>query len=142
MQYNVIITYDINDTIKSLREEVFCIEQGFPKSVEITIDEHLYTHVSLYNKDNQLIAYCRFIVEDTIVHLGRILVRKEYRNNHLGSSLINEAEKVIKNTTSINEVVLHAQYQVVPFYEKNGYKVVGDMFLEENYPHYKMIKYI
>ncbi|MEC1284064.1 GNAT family N-acetyltransferase, partial [Bacillus paralicheniformis] len=34
----------------------------------------------------------------------------------------------------------NAQTQAVPFYEKHGYKVVSEEFLDANIPHVKMVK--
>ena len=38
------------------------------------------------------------------------------------------------------ELVLHAQEEVVPFYEKLGYSAHGPSFLEANIPHRAMRK--
>ena len=34
-------------------------------------------------------------------------------------------------------IYLYAQEQIVIFYEKCGFKVVGDLFIEEDIPHLK-----
>ena len=33
---------------------------------------------------------------------------------------------------------MHAQLDVIPFYEKMGFKKEGDLFIEANIRHYKM----
>lgn len=142
MNYSIKVTHDIDSNIESLREEVFCIEQGFAKEIEINANEYDYTHISMYNVEGLLIAYCRYIIENNVIHLGRVVVKKDFRNKGIGLLLIKNAEDIIKNNTECKKIILHSQYQVVPFYEKCGYIKEGDLFLEDNYPHYLMIKNI
>ena len=39
-----------------------------------------------------------------------------------------------------SKIILHAQIQAQPFYEKNGYIAEGEPFLEESTPHITMMK--
>jgi predicted GNAT family N-acyltransferase len=44
------------------------------------------------------------------------------------------------NQNGYKIIDLHARKNVVPFYEKLGYHVEGDEFLEVGIPHLRMIK--
>ena len=49
--------------------------------------------------------------------------------------------KMLEDLKDVNDQkYMHAQIQVVPFYEKAGFIKVGELFEEANIMHYKMIK--
>ncbi|HEY8423242.1 MAG TPA: GNAT family N-acetyltransferase, partial [Clostridia bacterium] len=68
---------DITEEIKNLRFEVFVNEQKIDPKIELDRDEYNYKHLCLY-KDDRLVAYARAKAKDGVLHLGRILVKKEY----------------------------------------------------------------
>ena len=64
--------------------------------------------------DTYPIATCRFYeLDERSVLLGRVVVLPEYREKHLGSKVISEAEKI----------------GAVGFYEKLGYSTVDDKII-------------
>ena len=67
------------------------------------------------------VATCRFyeISPDAVV-LGRVVVLPEYRGNHVGSRVVKEAEKWIREC-GYTRIVIDSRTEVVPFYEKLGY---------------------
>lgn len=130
------IKNNVTEDAKKLRNEVFVLEQGFSPSDEFTGDDYLYKHIHIYN-DDILIAYSRFAVEDDSCHLGRILVRKEYRMKGIGKYLMEETLKEAFKYR--NKCILHSQAHAVGFYLKCGFKVEGDVFIEAGHEHYKMV---
>ena len=66
-------------------------------------------------------ATCRFyeISPDAVV-LGRVVVLPEYRGDHTGSRVMEEAEKWIREC-GYTRIVIDSRTEVVPFYEKLGY---------------------
>ena len=131
---------DINDEISSLRYEVFVEEQGIDESIEIEHDEYNYLHLCL-TTDNQLAAYARAKACSGVFHIGRVLVKREYRGQGLGRKIMEYGEKIgLLNGCNIME--LNAQHHAVSFYKKLGYIGQGEYFEEAKIPHLKMIKKI
>ena len=69
----------------------------------------------------------------------RIAVRKEYRGHSLGSRVLSAAESEIRMLGG-RRVILHAQQQARPFYEKQGYSAYGEPDFDEDCPHIWMAK--
>jgi len=139
-----VISSQINDDIKKLRYQVFIVEQGFRVEDEFDDDTRQYFHLEGY-MNNELMCYVRYYyVDKDVVHLGRIIVKKEYRNKGFGKQMLVFLEnKLAKAKYSVLE--LSAQLQVKDFYLKLGYKPVGDIYIEpeiQGVPHIKMVKRI
>lgn len=69
------------------------------------------------------IATCRFyeISKETIT-IGRVVVLPEYRGQRIGSLVINEAEKWIKEL-GYKAIEIYSRVEVVDFYLKLGYQL-------------------
>ena len=71
--------------------------------------------------DGYPVATCRFYeTSETAVTLGRVVVLPEYRDHKLGSMVVTEAEKWIKEL-GYKEVDIDSRVEVVDFYSKLGY---------------------
>ncbi len=81
----------------------------------------------IVNKDNELIAFSR-VMSDKVykAFIFDVIVRQDYRGQGLGEKLIqmvlNHAE--LKNVKSFE---LYCKDEMVPFYEKFGFKKVDDL---------------
>ena len=89
-------------------------------------------------KNNQACATARYRETEYGIKLERFAVLKEYRGLGYGMDILLEMLEDIKELSKTK--YLHAQVQVVPFYEKAGFKKIGDIFEEAQIMHYKMIK--
>ena len=138
--YRFVCLGDINQEIRDLRWEVFVVEQGIDPEIEIEKDEYNYKHLCFY-KDGILIAYARAKCQGEVLRVGRVLVKKEYRGQGLGAAIMKYCEEIAKQNNCA-ALELHAQSQVIGFYEKLGYEAIGDYFLEANIKHKKMKKYL
>ena len=123
---------------KEIREEVFMKEQGFVNEFD-DIDS-IATHLVLF-WEGQPAGVCRFfpIKEPGVWDFGRLAVRKAYRDKHLGSLLVQEAERQIRDQ-GVAKLALMAQIRVQKFYEKNGYTPFGEPCDDEGCPHIWMEK--
>ncbi|MBQ4317390.1 MAG: GNAT family N-acetyltransferase [Clostridia bacterium] len=127
------------DDAKSIRIEVFVIEQGFTE--EFDTDDERAIHFVGYVDDNA-IATCRVLSNgDGSYFIGRIAVRQEYRKKNFGAQIVNRAEEYIKANGG-HTIYIHSQEQAVPFYTKIGYKDTGKRDFEEGCPHRMLIKQI
>ncbi len=121
-----------------IRQRVFVEEQGFIDEFDEQ-DKHS-VHLLAWDED-QPVGTCRIFAEEGSGewHLGRLAVVRDMRKKHVGALLMKEAEEQARERGAVR-MILGAQYQAVPFYEKQGWHVYGEQFLDQNYPHYPMEK--
>ena len=126
---------------KEIRKKVFVEEQGF--TVEFDDKDQAAVHLVLFDKDGTPAATCRVFkdCERDVYVLGRLAVIKEYRGKKLGSVLIKEAEKYVKEQGG-KDIVLLAQQRVAGFYKKSGFTEFGEVEYEDGCPHIGMKKKI
>jgi predicted GNAT family N-acyltransferase len=127
---------DFSEAMK-IRIPVFVEEQEIPKENELDEKDKISYHAVLY--ENTIPVACgRLYYTDNIAHIGRVAVLKQYRRKGYATAV---CKKLIDLAVShkTNDITLDAQKYVVELYEKLGFKVVGDEFLDENIPHFKMV---
>ena len=117
-----------------IRHTVFVIEQNCPEEIEYE-NEEICTHFLLtYKKDP--IATARYRKTNNGYKLERFAVLKEERGKGFGHKIL---KAMLKDLSSYKEVIyMHAQVDVLPFYQKIGFKKEGDIFEEAGIMHYKM----
>ena len=71
--------------------------------------------------------------------LRQMAVAQQMQGQQIGSQLINAADTYAVQLGK-SKIVLHARETAIPFYERQGYEVVGDTFYEVGIPHKKMEK--
>ena len=126
---------DISEAMK-IRIPVFVEEQNIPKENELDANDKISYHAVLY--ENEIPVACgRLYFTDDIAHIGRVAVLKEYRRKGYATKV---CKKLIDVAISkkLNMITLGAQKYVVELYEKLGFEIVGDEYLDENIPHLKM----
>lgn len=120
-----------------IRNEVFVKEQGFKEEFD-GFDKQALHIVGFYN--DRSIATARIIKNNDKSYLiGRIAVRKAFRKQGFGAKIISGAEEIIKKLGG-STVYIHSQLQAIPFYEKQGYKAIGEIDFDEDCPHRMMTK--
>jgi GNAT superfamily N-acetyltransferase len=100
-------------------------------------------------KDNMLIAAfededmlgCCMLVEEKpdTVRLRQMAVLNDLQGKGIGRALMNFAENLARDR-GYRTLSMHARMNAVGFYEKMGYKVVSEPFIEVTIPHYVMEK--
>jgi len=109
-----------------------------------------FTEQELDNeKDNMLIAAfdddtilgCCMLVESdrNAVRLRQMAVLNDLQGKGIGRALMNFAENLARDR-GFKVISMHARKYSVPFFEKMGYVVVGDEFIEITIPHFVMEK--
>ena len=96
-------------------------------------------HVAGYYEDR--LAACAVLhpSEDKKLKMRQVAVYESFQRRGIGQKLIKETERVaIENGFDL--MYCHARKTAVPFYEKLGYKTVGDEFEEVGIAHFKMEK--
>ena len=121
---------------REIRREVFVQEQGVSENDEYDNFENISSHYLLFK--NQIpLATARFRNTELGIKIERFAVIKKNRNCGLGKFLI---EKILLDLVKLRKpIYLNSQTNVIGFYSKFGFKVVGEMFKEAGIEHYKMI---
>ncbi len=124
------------DAVRKVRERVFVIEQEVDEREEFDEFELSSTHYMLLH-DDKVIGTARWREIGEKVKLERFAVDQPYRNKKYGEQLLS---RVIEDASQLGkDLYLHAQLKAIPFYERQGFRKVGDLFLECDIEHYKMI---
>lgn len=118
-----------------IRRKVFVEEQKVSARDEFDQFESTSKHYLLYQNDTP-IATARWRQVGDKIKLERFALLKEYRNQGAGSILLKKVvEDALKNASKL---YLHAQLKAIPFYERIGFKKVGEQFTECNIEHFEM----
>jgi len=125
------------DALQGIRYRVFVEEQKVPVELEWDEYDDTATHF-IVTLSGEAIACARLKNDGQI---GRMAVLTEHRNQGIGQELLRFVIRTAAEK-NINDIYLHAQVSAIPFYEKQGFKTVGEVFYEANIPHREMLKKI
>lgn len=123
----------------AIRHDVFIEEQAYPPNSDIDDLEVASEHLVLYEGGHALATARLYHVETDVFRIERVAVRARERQRGLGSRLIEELENKVK-TRPASEIILKSEGLAIKFYQKLGYKKVGDIFYEYEQPHQLMKK--
>ncbi len=91
-------------------------------------------------EDEDMLGCCMLVEEDPqTVRLRQMAVLNDLQGKGIGRALMNFAENLARDR-GYKMLSMHARKNVVGFYEKMGYKVKGDEFIEVTIPHVVMVK--
>ncbi len=138
MTIKVVTTDQEQNEAYRIRKVVFVDEQNVPMDLEIDEHEEASIHFIAYDgKDVVGASRLRFVGE--YGKLERICVLKSYRGKSYGKKLIAKMEEEIINK-GYKKAKLHAQTHAKEFYERLGYVVISDEFIDAGIPHVAMTK--
>jgi predicted GNAT family N-acyltransferase len=120
-----------------IRFRVFVHEQGVPGEIEIDEADHDAVHF-LACVGEKAVGTARVVITDEGGKIGRMAVLKRFRHKGVGKKLLDRAVAAARKSGA-QEIYLHAQVPVIPFYESSGFKAIGRIFDEAGIPHRKMI---
>jgi predicted GNAT family N-acyltransferase len=90
--------------------------------------------------DDDLLGCCMLVEEKPgTVRLRQMAVLNDVQGKGIGRALMNFAE-ILARDGGYKILSMHARKHAVGFYEKMGYRVAGDEFMEVTIPHYLMEK--
>ena len=120
-----------------IRHKVFIEEQNVPKEEEYDNWDNFAKFVAVYDND-EIVGTGRIFFDGDEYRIGRIAVLKEHRGKHYGDFIV---RILIDNAfdNGAEEIHLGAQVRAVGFYEKIGFKVCGEEYIDANIPHLPMI---
>jgi len=136
MRVKLVDWVDAEPLIRPVRETVFIHEQAVPEELEWDGLDPQCAHVLAWNDQGDAIGTARMQPNGTI---GRMAVLKDWRGLGAGRALL-EALLDCAVRQELTRVTLSAQTHAIGFYERAGFHVVGELFIDAGIPHRKMVK--
>ncbi|HEU0109872.1 MAG TPA: GNAT family N-acetyltransferase [Flavisolibacter sp.] len=91
-------------------------------------------------EDEQMLGCCMLVEEEPqTVRLRQMAVLNDLQGKGIGKALMQFAENLARDR-GYRRITMHARKNAIGFYEKMGYKKIGEEFEEITIPHYVMEK--
>lgn len=91
-------------------------------------------------EDGKILGCCMLTrINNTTCRLRQMAVDARLQRKGVGHALMNFAENLARDY-GFKTLMMHARKTAVGFYEKQGYRVSGDEFIEVTVPHHVMEK--
>lgn len=91
-------------------------------------------------EDEKILGCCMLIRSgNKEIRLRQLAVLNNLQGKGIGKALLQFAENIARDSGH-KKMTMHARKTSVPFFEKLGYRVCGDEFLEITIPHFDMEK--
>ena len=127
--------------IMALRQEVFIVEQECPYLDADGRDYDSY-HVLGY-KDGKLVTYTRLVPQGLSYtdypSIGRVVNSPSVRGKGLGDELMQKSVEYCHKLWGNKTIKISAQCYLLKWYERLGFKPVGEEYLEDDIPHHAMV---
>ena len=132
---HLISWHDGEPLLRAIREKVFIQEQAVPAELEWDGLDDSSHHALALSSNGEAIG-CGRITPDG--HIGRVAVLPAWRRKHIGTGIL---ELLVDYARSQHypRVELNAQVQAIPLYQQFGFEAEGEVFMDANIPHRKMI---
>ena len=135
--FKELTTIELYEILKS-RAEIFVVEQN---CIYQDLDDIDYRSLHIYYESNgRVIAYLRAFEKNAsagIVQMGRVLTLTH--GTGLGEKLLKDGISRIKEIMHPSSIYIEAQCYATGFYEREGFVISSDEFLEDGIPHVEMI---
>ena len=127
--------------VLNIRNIVFVIGQNCPYDIEVVPEEEKEAKHFLICYKEEPVGTIRYReTGDRAFKLERFAVLEQFRGRHFGQEaflyLVNKIEEDYNPCT----IYFNAQYHLLDYYRKLGFKEEGDTFYEANIKHIKMVK--
>ena len=122
--------------LSAVRRAVFIREQCVPAALEWDgLDESCH-HVLVTAAGNRPVGSGRIKPDG---HIGRMAVLKDCRGQGVGSAILTALLDIARQQQR-SEVYLYAQVAAITFYEKHGFTVDSEQFMDAGIPHRSMVR--
>jgi len=122
-----------------LRHDVFVVEQRVPLTDELDGRDDEALHLVALDDAGAVVGTCRLVFDGATAKLGRMAVARDARRRGLASRLLAEAETQA-GARGATRIALAAQTGALALYERAGYALRGDVFLDAGIEHLMMEK--
>ncbi len=139
-----------------LRNVVFIQEQNVSQEDEWDGKDETAIHFLVRNSEQKSIGCARLLTEShkenerredssadssekqKKFRIGRVAIIKEYRKQGIGTRLIQRVIDTCREQDLSHPIYLHAQTNSIRFYQKLGFCIHGDVFMDAGIPHIEM----
>lgn len=135
------LTTDTLYKLIKLRIDVFVVEQTCPYPELDGKDCADGVYHLIGTKNNEMVACARLLppgISYDNVSIGRVATKESTRGNGLGHQLLSEALLQCEKLWPAKTIDIGAQEHLTHFYQKHGFNVISDMYLEDDIPHVDM----
>ena len=126
------------DEALELRKRVFVDEQGVTIEADQDGRDGEALHLVAVD-DGRITGTCRLVFDDGLARLGRMAVEPDQRGRGIGAAILAVAEDEARRAGA-RRIRLHAQTAARSLYERGGFVIQGEEFMEEGIPHLTMEK--
>jgi len=120
----------------NIRQIVFIDEQQVPQEDEWDDMDNKAQHYLLYI-NNEAIACSRLLISGSEGKIGRVAVLKAHRHQGMAFKLMNFIIHEARQQ-GLQQLKLDAQTYITPLYEKLGFTLCSDEFIDAGIPHISM----
>jgi len=128
-------------SVLQLRSEIFVVEQNCVYQ-DMDNKDQKALHVLGY-KNGKIVAYTRIFKPGDYFEyasIGRVIVSQKERKHSYGNDIMNASIKAVKDYFNETNIMIGAQCYLKRFYNKLGFKEVGEEYLEDGIPHIHMVR--
>jgi N-acetylglutamate synthase-like GNAT family acetyltransferase len=97
------------------------------------------TLIGAFEEEKMLGCCLLTTIDKDVVRLRQMAVQNNLQGKGIGATMVTYAENVARDL-GYKKMIMHARKPVIGFYEKLGYKTIGDEFVEVTIAHYTMEK--
>lgn len=120
--------------LRAIRTTVFIQEQQVPEALEWDELDAVSVHALALDAAGQPVGTARLLPDG---HIGRMAVLKPWRGQGFGAALLQVLLEELRQRQQ-KKAMLNAQTYAVPFYQKFGFNVCSEEFMDAGIPHVKM----
>ncbi|HEV3283780.1 MAG TPA: GNAT family N-acetyltransferase [Solirubrobacteraceae bacterium] len=124
---------DVSGAI-AVREEVFCREQGVPRSEELDGLDDRALHLVALDPDGEVIGTLRLLISGSEAKIGRVAVEREWRRQGIASLMLQSALREARERGCLS-ARLAAQTRATRVYERAGFSIESEPFEEAGIAH-------
>ena len=117
-----------------LREQVFCDEQGVPRSDERDELDDRARHMVAITPDGRVVGTLRLLVCEGLARIGRIVVDARWRRRGIAIGMLGMALEAARES-DCGEARLAAQLQAIELYRQAGFTAASEPFEEVGITH-------
>ena len=121
--------------LKTVRFEVFVTEQGVPEEMECDGEDVSAVHFLAEDSQGAPIGTARLLGSGQI---GRMAVLRPWRRAGVGKALLRAVLDHLR-TVPTPRPFLNAQIDAMDFYRQQGFRSVGETFMEAGIAHKRMV---
>ena len=116
--------------IKTIREQVFVYEFQFPESTEFDQNDINSEHILIRDDAGKAVATGRLCEDGKI---SRVAVLMKHRKTAIAKQVIKELLRIAK-AKGMKKVYFDAQLEEVDKYRAQGFKPIGNVYMEAGIP--------